>query len=144
MPVIDLDSHFEPTQDWLDEFPSLKAKLPRRLPTDDPRFENATPEMFAYFVSDDLLRAVPKEDRMPIERIVTQGMRDKYDPDRGPEVGYPGSDQHLELLDNSARLAWMDGQGIDLQNMISGTGYTLTRAVKDPLLCMEALTALNT
>ena len=25
MPVIDVDSHFEPTADWLDEFPGLKA-----------------------------------------------------------------------------------------------------------------------
>ena len=38
MPVIDIDSHFEPTDDWLDEFPALKAELPERYPTDDPRF----------------------------------------------------------------------------------------------------------
>jgi uncharacterized protein len=144
MPVIDIDSHFEPTDDWLDEFPALKADLPDRFPTDDPRFTMHGPEMFAYFVSDDLLRGVPREKRMPIERIVTNGMREKYDPDRGPEVGYPGSDQHLPMVDLAARLRWMDEQGIDLQNVISGTGYTLARAIKDPSLGMRALEAVNT
>ena len=38
MPVIDVDAHFEPTDDWLDEFLALKARLPERLPTGDPRF----------------------------------------------------------------------------------------------------------
>jgi predicted TIM-barrel fold metal-dependent hydrolase len=144
MPVIDIDSHFEPTADWLEEFPALQAKLPDRFPTDDPRFEMRSPEMFAYFVTDDLLRGVPRERRMPIERLVTQGMRDKYDPDRGPEVGYPGSDQHQHLEGTVGRLAWMDDQGIDVQNIISGTGYTLARAIADPVLGMEALEAVNT
>jgi predicted TIM-barrel fold metal-dependent hydrolase len=146
MPVIDVDAHFEPTEDWLDEFPALRATLPERLPTDDPRFNTrgGSPEMFAYFVSDDLLRGVPRERRMPIERIVTKGMRDKYDPNRGPEVGYPGSNQHQPLVDAGTRLRWMDAQGIDVQNVISGTGYTLTRAIKEPDLAMQALEAVNT
>ena len=144
MPVIDVDSHFEPAEDWLDEFPSLKERLPERLPTDDPRFTMRSPEMFAYFVSDDLLRGVPRERRMPIERLVTDAMREKYDPNRGPEAGYPGSDQHQYMVDLGARLKWMDEQGIDVQNVISGAAYTLTRAVKDPALGMEALEAVNT
>jgi predicted TIM-barrel fold metal-dependent hydrolase len=142
--VIDIDSHFEPADDWLDEFPALRAELPERFPTDDPRFTLRSPEMFAYFVSDDLLRGVPPEHRMPIERIVTPGIRTIYDPDRGPEAGYPGSDQHLAMVDVPARLRWLDEQGIDLQNVISGTGYTLARAIKDPKLAMRALEAVNT
>jgi predicted TIM-barrel fold metal-dependent hydrolase len=144
MPCIDVDSHFEPTEDWLDEFPALKAKLPERFPTDDPRFTMRSPEMFAYFVTDDLLRGVPRERRMPIERLVTEGMRKLYDPDRGAEVGYPGSDMHAPMVDTAARLRWMDDQGIDVQNVISGTGYTLARAIKDPALGMAALEAVNT
>jgi predicted TIM-barrel fold metal-dependent hydrolase len=146
MTVIDIDAHFEPTEDWLDEFPTLKAKLPDRLPTDDPRFPVAggSPSMFAYFVSDDLLRGVPREKRMPIERIVTKGMRDKYDPNRGPEVGYPGSNQHQSMVDIDGRIKWMDDQGIDVQNIISGTGYTLVRAIKELPLGMQALEAVNT
>lgn len=144
MPVIDIDSHFEPQAGWLDEFPALKAALPDRFPVGDPRFRMATPEMFAWFVSDDLLRGVPPDRRMPIERLVTDGMRALYDPDRGPEVGYPGSDQHLELKETAGRLQWMDAQGIDVQNVISGTAYTLARAIEDPALSMDALEAVNT
>jgi predicted TIM-barrel fold metal-dependent hydrolase len=147
MPVIDIDSHFEPAADWLDEFPALNAKLPEKLPTDDPRFRTRpmrSAELFAYFVSDDLLRDVPPEERMPIERIVTPGMEEKYADERGPEVGYPGSDQHQYLTGVRERLAWMDEQGIDIENVISGVGYTMMRAIKDPQLCMEALEAVNT
>jgi hypothetical protein len=32
-PIIDVDAHFEPAADWLDEFPAIKAKLPPLLPT---------------------------------------------------------------------------------------------------------------
>jgi uncharacterized protein len=144
MPVIDIDAHFEPTAEWLDEFPALKAKLPERFPTDDPRFIMRSPEMFAYFVSDDLLRGVPPEKRMAMDRLVTAGMIEKYDPDRGPEAGYPGSDQHQEMRDVPARVSWLDAQGIGLQNVITGTGYTLARAIKEPGLGMEALEAINT
>jgi predicted TIM-barrel fold metal-dependent hydrolase len=38
----------------------------------------------------------------------------------------------------------MDAQGIDIQNVISGTAYTLARAIKDPVLAMDALEAINT
>jgi predicted TIM-barrel fold metal-dependent hydrolase len=144
MAVIDIDSHFEPAADWLEEFPALAAKLPERFPLTDPRFEMRSPEMFAWFVTDDLLRGVPREKRMPMERLVTAGMREKYDPDRGPEAGYPGSDQHQYMLDVGARLRWMDDQGIDVENVITGTGYTLARAIEDPVLAMEALEAVNT
>jgi predicted TIM-barrel fold metal-dependent hydrolase len=100
--------------------------------------------MFAYFVTDDLLRGVPRDKRMPIDRLVTDGMRAIYAPDRGPEVGYPGSDQHKYMLDTSSRVQWLDEQGIDVQNVISGVGYTLVRAITDPALGMEALEAVNT
>lgn len=144
MAVIDVDAHFEPAGDWLDEFPKLKAKLPERFPPEDPRFLMRSPEMFAWFVTDDLLRGVQPERRMAIERLVTPAMIEKYDDNRGPEVGYPGSDQHQYMLNIRARLRWMDEQGIDLQNIISGTGYTLTRVLQDPGLAMEALEACNT
>jgi predicted TIM-barrel fold metal-dependent hydrolase len=144
MPVIDVDSHFEPTHDWLDEFPALKEQLPTLYPNDDPRFMMGTPEMFAWFVSDDLLRSVPREKRMPLNKIVTPAMRALYDPDRGPEVGYPGSNMNPELTGVGPRLAWMHQQGIDLENVISGTAYTLARAITDPALGMETLEAINT
>jgi len=120
MPVIDIDSHFEPTDDWLEEFPRLKAQLPERFPTDDPRFLMHSPEMFAYFVTDDLLRGVPRDERMSMDRLVTPGMREKYDPNRGPEVGYPGSDQHLPMVDVAARVRSCGARGFVPKAELSG------------------------
>jgi uncharacterized protein len=144
MPVIDVDAHFEPVADWLDEFPSLKRRIPEMLPQDDPRFRMDTAEMFAFFVSDDLLRHVPVERRMPIDRLVTPAMQVMFDPDRPAGIGYDGASQFRELTDAAARVAWLDTQGIATQNIITGAGYTLARAITDPALGMEALEAINT
>ena len=81
---------------------------------------------------------------MAMDQLVTDGMRALYDPNRGPEVGYLGADQHLELKETRSRVDWMDNQGIDVQNVISGTAYTLARAIVDPTLAMRALEAVNT
>ena len=97
--VIDVDAHFEPAADWLDEFPALKTELPELLPDTDPRFRMDTGEMFAYFVSDDLLRNVPREQRMPIEQLVTPVMQLMFDPERPEGIGYPGSDQFKPMTD---------------------------------------------
>jgi predicted TIM-barrel fold metal-dependent hydrolase len=143
-PVIDVDAHYEPAADWLDEFPSLRDELPPELPDTDPRFRMDTGEMFAYFVSDDLLRNVPREQRMPMERLVTPAMRMMFDPERPAGVGYEGSDQYKAMTDPSSRVAWMDARGIDTQNVISGAGYTFARAIEDPALGRRTLEAVNT
>ena len=144
MKVIDVDAHFEPAADWLDDFPDLRGRVPERLPDTDPRFRMNSAEMFAYFVSDDLLRDVPVERRMPIDRLVTPAMQVMFDPDRPPGIGYDGASQYPELTDAAARVAWMDSQGIAVQNVITGAGYTLTRAISDPALGREVLEAINT
>lgn len=144
MPIIDVDAHAELALDWLDEFPSLKARFPDLLPDTDPRFRLGTAEMFAYFVSDDVLRQVPPEDRMPIDRIVTPAMQYIFDAGRDGDLVYKGSSQYAELTDPAARVAWLDAQGIDKQNVITGGGYTLARVIEDPVLGMEALEAANT
>jgi predicted TIM-barrel fold metal-dependent hydrolase len=81
---------------------------------------------------------------MPIDRIVTPAMRMLYDPDRPPGVGYPAATMDPQILDPAARVAWLDAQGIAVQNVISGHGYTLARAIRDPALGMAALDAVNT
>jgi predicted TIM-barrel fold metal-dependent hydrolase len=40
-------------------------------------------------------------------------------------------------------VAWLDGQGIDVQMLISGAAYTLARAIDDPGLAMDALEHTN-
>jgi len=143
-PVVDVDAHFEPSSEWLDEFPALKADLPEVLPDSDPRFRMDSGEMFAYFVSDDLLRNVPRERRMPIDRLVTPAMQIMFDPNRPAGVGYDGADQFKPMTDPAARVAWMDEVGITCQHAISGAGYTLARAVDEPELSRRALEAVNT
>ena len=41
-------------------------------------------------------------------------------------------------------MAWLDAQGIATQNLITGGGYTLARAIEDPGLSRDALQAVNT
>ena len=111
--VIDVDAHFEPAADWLDDFPALKAELPELLPDTDPRFRMDSGEMFAYFVSDDLLRNVPREQRMPIDRLTTPVMQVMFDPNRPEGVGYPGSDQFKPMTDPAGARPRVDGRGGD-------------------------------
>jgi uncharacterized protein len=142
--VVDVDSHAEPAPGWLDEFPALRAALPPRLPQGDPQFPTgeASAEMFAWFVADDLQRGRPVAERMPAKELVTPVMAMIYAPDRPEGVFYPGADQHW-TLDPDTRLAWLDAQGIDVQMLISGGAYTLARAIDDPALAMDALEAAN-
>jgi predicted TIM-barrel fold metal-dependent hydrolase len=143
MTVIDVDAHYEPAADWLDEFPRLRDELPELLPDDDPRFRMDSGEMFAFFVSDDLLRAVPREQRMPIDRLTTPAMTTMFDPNRPRDLGYDGASQYQQMIDPTRRVSWMDARGIAHQNVISGAGYTLARAIADPDLGHRALEAIN-
>jgi predicted TIM-barrel fold metal-dependent hydrolase len=146
MAIIDVDAHFEPSANWLDEFPGLGDRLPPLLPESDPRLPRGvnTPEAFAFFMSDDLLRGVPREARMPIDRLLTPHMEAIYDPVQSKAIGYEGASMASEMTDTAKRIAWMDEQGISHQNVISGTGYTLARVIEDPVLGRDVLRALNT
>ena len=83
--------------------------------------------MFAWFVSDDLLRSVPPEERMPIDRLVNPAIEFLFTDERR-RADLPGADQYAPLVDPAARVAWLDAQGIAKQNLITGGGYTLARA----------------
>ncbi|MCU1462749.1 MAG: hypothetical protein JWO37_2824 [Acidimicrobiales bacterium] len=144
MTIIDVDAHAEPAATWLDAFPSLKQRFPERFPDTDPRFRMDSAEMFAYFVSDDLLRHVPADRRMAIDRLTTPAMEAMFSPDRPADLGYPGASQFHQLVDPARRVGWLDDQGIDVQCIISGLGYTLARAISDPALGQAALEAVNT
>ena len=69
--------------------------------------------MFAYFVSDDLLRDVPPEQRMPIDQLTTPAMTVMFSPDRPEGVRLSGvASSSSRLTDPAARVAWMDEVGI--------------------------------
>jgi predicted TIM-barrel fold metal-dependent hydrolase len=141
--IIDVDAHAEPAPGWLDDFPDLAERLPDLLPDTDPRFALGTAEMFAWFVSDDLLRQVPADQRMPMAQIVNPAMELMFS-DEAVGLTFPGSDQYAPLTDSAGRVAWLDERGIEKQNVITGGGYTLARAIEDPGLSREALEAVNT
>ena len=61
--AIDIDAHFEPGEGWLDEFPTLKAKLPP-LPRETALIEG---------VLGDLLRGVPADQRPGIDELLPPG-----------------------------------------------------------------------
>ena len=141
--IIDVDAHAEPPPNWLDDFPDLKARLPERLPDTDPRFALGTPEMFAWFVSDDLLRQVRRDERMPIDDLVNPAIEFLFS-DEGRGLTFPGADQYAPMVDPEGRVAWLDERGIEKQSLITGGGYTLARAIEDPGLSRDALHAVNT
>lgn len=141
--IIDVDAHVEPVPGWLDDFPDLAARLPALLPDTDPRFALGTAEMFAWFVSDDLLRGVPREERMPIDQLVNPAIEFLFT-EEAEGLTFPGANQYAPLTDAAARVAWLDEHGIAKQNLITGGGYTLARAIEDPGLSREALEAVNT
>lgn len=141
--IIDVDAHVEPAPGWLDGFPDLAARLPELLPDTDPRFALGSAEMFAWFISDDLLRQVPPAERMPIDRLVNPSIEFLFS-DEAIGLSFPGANQYAYLTDPAARVAWLDEQGIEKQNIITGGGYTLARAIDDPGLSREALEAVNT
>src|SRR3954452_9972313 len=146
MTIVDVDAHYEPPDGWLDDFPHLADRLAPVLPESDPRVTRGvnTPEALAFFVSDDLLRGVAPERRMPIERLVTPAMKAMYDAELCKSISYEGASMCREMTDPDVRVAWMDEQGIVRQNVISGTGYTLARTIEDPILGREVLEPLNT
>ncbi|MCE4267549.1 hypothetical protein FEZ60_24660 [Rhodococcus sp. MS16] len=146
MGIIDVDAHYEPTEDWLDEFPSLKERLPQKYPESDPRFALQAAEQFAFFLSHDILRHLPPQERMPIDQLVTPHCNLMFDVTKSDaeEVGYKNATMNPEFVDPAVRIGWLDEQGITKQNVISGTAYTLARVIEDPALGMETLTAINT
>jgi predicted TIM-barrel fold metal-dependent hydrolase len=80
---------------------------------------------------------------MPIDRIVNPAIEFLFTEEaRG--LTFPGADQYAPLVDPAARVAWLDARGIAKQNLITGGGYTLARAIEDPVLGREALEAVNT
>ena len=103
--IIDVDAHVEPAPGWLEDFPELAARLPELLPDTDPRFALGTAEMFAWFVSDDLLRGVAREERMPIDRLVNPAIEFLFTDD-AQGLTFPGADQYAPLVDPAARVAW--------------------------------------
>ena len=136
--IIDIDAHFEPGREWLDAYPKLAAKLPR-LPKETGILEG---------VLGDLLRDLRPEDRLPREELVPPGAKFLLgEEELGEEkrrAEFEGKSQ-AQVADAAARVAWMDEQGIDVQNVIclAGFQYTILLENRDRALLRETMRACN-
>jgi predicted TIM-barrel fold metal-dependent hydrolase len=136
--IIDIDSHFEPGDDWLDAFPALKAKLPPLHPA----------VSAVEGVAGDLLRNVPPAERPPLDELEPPGMAILLGQEKAGEAErraeFEGKEQK-QVADASARVKWLDAQGIDVQNVIclAGFAYTIVLEETDRPLLRETLSACN-
>jgi predicted TIM-barrel fold metal-dependent hydrolase len=134
--VIDVDSHFEPGDDWLLPYPKLAARLPKLEPA----------LLAVDTIVGDLLRDVPKNKRPPLESLFPPGLMVLFGKEKAQEADrraeFEGKNQ-FEVANAQARLKWIDAQGIDIQNVICLSGIAYTRFIDDQALRQETLRTAN-
>ena len=134
--VIDIDSHFEPGDDWLQPYPRLAAKLPKLEPA----------RLAVDTICGDLLHDVPEDERPPLESLYPPGLTVLFGQEKAAEAGrrkeFEGKNQ-FEVANAQARLKWIDAQGIDIQNVICLSGIAYTRFIDDQDLRQETLRTAN-
>lgn len=134
--IIDIDSHFEPGEDWLESYPDLAKKLPPL----DPRL------LAIDAIVGDLLRGVPEAARPSIDALSPPGLFALYDQEKAGESErrkeFEGKDQ-FQVANAAARLEWLDEQGIDQQHVICLSGIAYGLQVKDEALRREVIRACN-
>ena len=133
MPVIDIDTHFEPGRAWLAEHPKLAERLP----------EYSVTEGTVQALVGDLLAAVPEDERPSPETLLPPGMAAILGEVKVDGYGFEGSAMHTEA-DAPERLAWMNRVGIDVANTICLEGAGYARYLDDRALAREAIGACNT
>jgi predicted TIM-barrel fold metal-dependent hydrolase len=136
-PIIDIDSHFEPGGSWLDPYPQLAARLPKLDPT----------LLAVDAIVGDFLRDVPEADRPPLAELLPPGLLTLFGNEKLAEAErrkeFEGKSQ-FQVANAQARVAWLDQQGIALQNVICLSGFAYNLFVDDPVLRREVLHTCNT
>ncbi|MBW2501285.1 MAG: amidohydrolase family protein [Deltaproteobacteria bacterium] len=134
--IIDVDAHFEPGNDWLDPYPELAARLPQ-----------LDPSLLAVdAIVGDLLRGVPESERPPLEDLRPPGLVTLYREEKAGEAKrraeFEGKDQ-FQVANAKARLAWLDAQGIAIQNVICLSGIAYNLQIPDAALRQEVIRTCN-
>lgn len=132
MAIIDIDTHFEPGRAWLDEYPSLKARLP----------EYSTTVATVRAIAGDLVRFVPEDERPSDETLLPPGIKAILGLEKSEGYGFEGSSMHTPA-DPVARLTWMDEVGIDATNVLCLEGAGYAKYLDDRDLAREAIGACN-
>jgi predicted TIM-barrel fold metal-dependent hydrolase len=147
--IVDVDAHAEPDKTWLDEVPDLKERLSGRFPESDPRIylEPRNPEQKVesamFNLSGNVQRGLPADQRLPLLSTASPFHLTAHSAEKPDDFIYEGAEQ-FQPIDAVRRLAWMDRNGIDVQNVITAKGIALARQIEDPALGMEAIEYLNT
>jgi predicted TIM-barrel fold metal-dependent hydrolase len=142
--VIDIDSHFEPGDDWLQPYPELAARLPRLDPA----------QLAVHAIVGDLLRDVPAAERPSASELVPPGMATLFGQEKADEAErrrgvaedvpeFEGKNQ-FQIANAQARVDWLDEQGIDLQNVICLQGVAYALFLDDRSLREDVLRTANT
>jgi predicted TIM-barrel fold metal-dependent hydrolase len=135
-PIIDVDSHFEPGGDWLAPYPKLAAKLPK-----------LDPALLAVdSIVGDLLRDVPDAERPPVGELLPPGLLTLFGNEKLAEADrrreFEGKNQ-FQVANAKARVAWLDQQGIAVQNVICLSGFAYNLFIGDVALRREVLHTCN-
>jgi len=135
-PIIDIDSHFEPGNDWLAPYPALAARLPR-----------LDPSLLAVdAIVGDLLRDVPVARRPPVDELKPPGLALLFGQEKAAEAErrkeFEGKSQ-FQVANARARVQWLDEQGIRLQSVICLSGFAYLLFIDDPALRQETLATCN-
>ena len=135
--ILDVDAHFEPGPEWLDPYPELA----KRLPPLDPA------ALAVDAIVGDLLHYVPDAERPPMQDLVPPGMAILHGQEKVQEEErrseFAGKSQ-FQVANSKARLAWMDAQGIDIQNVICLSGIAYSIAIDDLDLARDVIRTCNT
>ena len=117
--IIDIDAHFEPGHDWLEPYPELAARLPKLDPA----------RLAVHTIVGDLLRDVPEAQRPPVAELLPPGLLTLFGEEKAGEAArraeFAGK-QQFQKANASARVKWLDGQGIAIQNVICLSGIAQT------------------
>jgi len=133
MTVVDVDSHFEPGPVWLDEYPSLRDRLPA--------FDTA--EITTRIVAGDILGNVPRAEWPSWDELVPPGIAAIAGAEQKPDdYGFEGSSMH-GATDADARVEWLDANGIDLESVICLEGMLNARFLDDRVLAREVIHTCN-
>ena len=135
--ILDIDSHFEPGDDWLAPYPALAKRLPR-----------LNPGLLAVdAIVGDLLRNVPEEQRPPIPELMPPGLLTLFGEEKKAEAGrrkeFAGKNQ-FQVANAAARVKWLDQQGIAQQHVICLAGISYGLQIPERPLRQEVIRTCNT
>ena len=134
--VIDVDAHFEPGKEWLEDFPDLAKRLPKL----------DTGALAVKSAFGDLVDSIPEYRRPPINELLPPGLLQLFAQEKADEKGRKLEFEAQSMMgkaDAPARLKWMDAQGIDVQNVICLSGMSYLHSIEDCGLRQEVVRAVN-